>query len=382
MSLRTGGAPMGSIFVLSRDPRVIATARDAGRRALRTVSVIGSGQEAMSVLTAPGRHLHQVVCDRDGPEAENWPDIIAAAAEQDGPSRLLVVSDRPLGGLPQGMVALPADSTLLATAFDATAPVGPRRDIEAAALSRAVQQGEIEVRYQPMVRIADQKPVMVEALARWPARYPPVAPDEFLPLAARSGLMRALSEAVAAAAARELGPLQQRLPVGLTVNLPLDVLQRPDLLRWLRRVIAPTALRPEQVAIELTEDAVVHDRDAFGRLVRRMRNAGHGIFLDDIKLDDPRAALYDREILGLKLDRSFILALPGSARARQALRRLVRDATPRGQILVAEGISQPTEMRMLAEIGVDWAQGFMISRPLPAAALLGWSGLWRAGRAL
>ena len=382
MSLRSAGAPSGNIFVLARDPRVIATARDAARRAKRPVEMLGSGQEAISVLTAPGRHLHQVVCDRDGPGAASWPDLVAAAAEQDGPSRLLVVSDGPIGGLPQGLVLLPADSGLLETAFRSTAQTGPGDQVEVTALREAVHQRRIEVRYQPMVRLSDRRPVMVEALARWPDRYPPVAPDVFLPVAARAGLMRGLSEVVVAAAARDVGPLRRRLPVGLTINLPLDVLETRDLVPWLARILAPTALRPEHVSIELTEDAVVRDRDAFGRLVRRLRKAGHGIFLDDIRLDDPRASLFGCDIRGLKLDRSYILALSRSAAARQALRRLVRHAERHDQTLVAEGISHPSEMRLLAEMGVGWAQGFMISRPLPAAALLGWSELWRAGRPL
>lgn len=382
MSLRTAGAPLGNVFVLSRDPRVIAAARDAARRAHRTLSILGSDQEAISVLTAPGRHRHQVVCDRDGPDAENWHDLVAAAAEQDGPSRLLVVSDGPIDGLPLGMVTFPADSALLAAALHAEATLKPSQAIEASALRQALRQGEIMVRYQPMVRIADRMPIMVEALARWPARYPPVSPEVFLPLAASAGLMLPLTDNVVAAAAREIGPLQQRLPVGLTINLPLDLLQRPDLVTWLKRMLAATALRPETVAIELTEDAVIRDRRAFGRLVRRLRHAGIGVFLDDIKLDDPRAPLFDLEIRGLKLDRSFIAALPGSSRARQALRRLAAQASKRQHVLVAEGISHPSEMRLLADLGVDWAQGFVISRPLSANALIGWSELWRAGRRL
>ena len=376
------GAAPGQIYILSRDPDVIATACDAARRARRTAAVIGSGQEAISILTAPGRHRHQVVCDHAGPEADGWSALVAAAAEQDGPARLLVVSNAPIGGLPQGMTALPADSRLLASAFHAVDAAEPRLEIEAACLRTALHEGQIEVRYQPIVRIADRKPVMVEALARWPARYPPVAPTIFLPLAARSGLMRALSQAVARAAAQEVGSLRRGLPVGLTVNLPLDVLEQPDLAQWMKQALAPTALDPGDLAIELTEDAVVRDRSAFARLVRRLRYAGHGIFLDDIKLDDPRAALYDCELLGLKLDRSLIAALPGSARARHLLRGLVRHAARRGQILIAEGIADPNELRLLTEIGVDWAQGFVISRPLPATALVAWSRLWRAGRGL
>jgi EAL domain-containing protein (putative c-di-GMP-specific phosphodiesterase class I) len=361
---------------------VIAAARDAARRVRRRTAVLESGKQALALLTAPGRATHQLVCDPHAAEAACWPDLVAAAAEQRGRTPLLVVSDHPVQRLPSGMTPVPADSARLAAALRANQTHGPRTALEAASLRSGLGRGEIAVRYQPMVRIADRTPVMVEALARWTPSYPPIAPDLFLPLAASAGLMRPLSMAVAGSAAREIGPLRQSLRIGVTVNLPLDLLHQPDLATWLGRAMRHSALGPAELSLELTEHAEVLDRSALDRTLRRLRRAGHGVFLDDILLDDPRADLFHLPFSGLKLDRSMVTALPGNARARQRLRRLVREAHARGQVLVAEGVSHPMQLRMLAEFGVDWAQGFLISRPLPANALLSWSELWRAGRPL
>lgn len=381
-SAREGGVTHGRVLVLARDPRVIATAHDAARRVRRFAAMLQTGKQALALLTAPGRADHQLVCDRGAAEAACWPDLVAAAAEQHGRTSLLVVSDRPVGRLPRGMLPVPNDSALLAAALRANQSPASGEPLEAASLRSGLGRGEIVVRYQPMVRISDRQPVMVEALARWTPSYPPIAPDLFLPLAARTGLMRPLSMAVAGSAVREIGPLRQRLRIGVTVNLPLDLLRQPDLAAWLGRARAHSTMRAEDLSLELTEHAEVHDRSGLDRVLRRLRHAGHGVLLDDILLDDPRTPLFELPFSGLKLDRSLITALPTQARARQAVRRLVRGAEARSQVLVAEGVTHPMQLRLLGEMGIHWAQGFLISRPLPASALLAWSELWRAGRPL
>ncbi|MBX9699929.1 MAG: EAL domain-containing protein [Acetobacteraceae bacterium] len=373
----------GRVLVLARDPRVIATARDAARRVRRSTAILETGKQALTLLTAPGRADHQLVCDPGAAETACWPDLLAAAAEQRGRTPLLVVSDHPVRRLPRGMQPVPMDSALLAAALRAQLAPVRESGLGEASLRSGLGRGEIAVRYQPMIRIADRQPVMVEALARWAPSYPPIAPDHFLPLAASAGLMRPLSMVVAGSAAREIGPLRQRgLRVGVTLNLPLDLLRQPDLACWLGRLLRGSALRPDALAIELTEHAEVHDRSALERVLVRLRLAGHGVFLDDILLDDPRRDLFGLPFAGLKLDRSLVTALPTQARARQVLRRMVRRAEAAGQVLVAEGVSHPMQLRMLGEMGIDWAQGFLISRPVPASALRAWAELWRAGRPL
>jgi len=372
----------GRVLVLARDPVVIATARDAARRVRRSTSLLHTCRQAMALLTAPGRVAHQVVCDPGAADEAGWTDLLAAAAELRDRTPLLVVSDRPVRRLPDGMQPIPADSAHLAAALRANQRRPAGRLPEAASLVSGLRRGEIEVRYQRMIRIADRQPVMVEALARWSPGWPPIAPDLFLPLAAESGLMRPLSMSVARSAVREIAPLRQRLRIGVTVNLPLDLLHQRDLAAWLGQALGRAAMRPEDLSLELTEHAEVLDRGALDRALVRLRQAGHGVFLDDILVDDPRARLFDLPFAGLKLDRSLVTALPGSARVRQALRRMVRAAHANGQVLVAEGVSEPGQLRLLRELGVDWAQGFLIARPLPANALLSWSELWRAGRPL
>jgi EAL domain-containing protein (putative c-di-GMP-specific phosphodiesterase class I) len=381
MPPRSAGAAPSRVLVLARDPVVIAAARDAARRTRRSAALVETGQQALALMTAPGHPRHQLICDGGAAESALWPELLAAAAEQRGLTPLLVVSDHPVRLLPEGLNPLPPDSARLAAALGTDLAAGGLPRSAPAALRSALGRGEIGVRYQPIIDLADRRPVMVEALARWAPRYPPIGPDRFLPLAARAGLMRPLSMAVVRSVVQELGPLRRQLAVAATVNLPLDLLRVPDLPAWLKRELGRSALRPEHLFIELTEHAPIADRTALARTLNQLLKAGHGVFLDDIVLEDPRAPMFQLPFSGLKLDRSFVAALPGSARARHLARQLVRAADARGQVVVAEGATQLIQLRLLRELGIHRAQGFLIGRPLPAKALLSWSRLWRAGSA-
>jgi EAL domain-containing protein (putative c-di-GMP-specific phosphodiesterase class I) len=255
--------------------------------------------------------------------------------------------------------------------------VGPAQYDAAAAFAAGLINGEVAVHYQPVVRLADRRPVMVEALARWNRSPVPVSPSCFVPLAEGCGLVRALSVLVATRAAAELAPLWQTLRLGVSVNLPLALLLQPDLVCWLRRALRTGGLRPAQVALELTETSAVHDRSALRRALLRLREAGHRVLLDDIILHDDRTWLLGLPFSAFKLDRSLVERLPEDAHARHEVRRLVRLAEAGGKQVIAEGISHRRLWGSVRGLGVHHAQGFLVGRPQPATGLPGWCSGWR-----
>lgn len=250
---------------------------------------------------------------------------------------------------------------------------------DAAALAAGLGNGEVSVHYQPVVRLSDRRPVMVEALARWHCLSVPVPPDRFIPLAESCGLARALSMLVASRAAAELSPLWQRLRLTVSINLPLAQLLLPDLPAWLRRALRAGGLQPGQVALELTETTEVRDRSALRRALLRLRGAGHRVLLDDITLHDDRDWLFGLPFGAFKLDRSLVERLPGDAHARREVQRLVRLAKAAGKQVIAEGVSDRRLWQAVRGLGVHHAQGYLVSRPLPAEALARWHGQWRGG---
>jgi EAL domain-containing protein (putative c-di-GMP-specific phosphodiesterase class I) len=244
-------------------------------------------------------------------------------------------------------------------------------------LRRGMAQGEISVSYQPVVRLADRRPMLVEALARWQSDGQAVAPAEFVPLAEAAGLIGELLAIVTHTAIAELGPLWPRLRLGVTINLPLPLLLRPGLPAWLDRARARSPLTAGQVALELTESERVQDLGALRRALGQLRHAGYGVLLDDIAPHDGRTRLHALPFTGLKLDRGVVARLSASAATRQAVRRLVLAADRRGQMLIAEGVSEPAQWGALRALGVHAAQGFAVGRPIPAAQLTDWSAGWR-----
>lgn len=259
-------------------------------------------------------------------------------------------------------------------------PAGCGAEISVEALRQGLDQGEIGVHYQPIVSIARCRPVMVEALARWHRGGAVIAPDAFIPLAERAGLDCLLSARVVGRAMAEIAPLWARLRLGVSINLPLAQLLRPDLATKLRRDIARHGLDPRRVALELTETTPVRDSARLHRVLLRLRGLGFRVLLDDVLPGDPRAHLFDLPFAGLKLDRSLVRLLPGSASMRETVRRLVRRAERRGQVVIAEGVSDRRIWSALRGLGVHYAQGFAVGHPLPSAALPGWWACWRSGR--
>jgi len=374
--------PPEPVLVLARDPAVLAAVQAASHRLGRgPAEVLGSGREALARLTAPGAAGWQVLCE---PAAAGGAlsHLLATTAEPSLRARVILVSNARDAVAPAGHAALPADGARLAEAIAAPAhPVPLPPEGQAAALEAGLSNGEIAVHYQPVVRMRDRLPVMVEALARWHRPPTAIAPDSFVPLAERAGLMRQLSDTVARHAARDLGPLWQRLRLGVSLNLPLGLLLQPDLPGWLARSLHRSGLRARQLSIELTESSIVHDRSTLRRALVRLREAGHRVLLDDLVLRDDRDWLFGLPFAGFKLDRSLVESLPASASARRDVRRIVGLAEASGRLVVAEGVSDRRLWSIVQGLGVHHAQGFLVGRPLPAAALPAWSGGWR-GRAI
>ncbi len=233
------------------------------------------------------------------------------------------------------------------------------------------------LRYQPVVSLRDRRPVMVEALARWKAPQGEIGADVLIPAAESAGLGLDLTAAVARRVADDLAHLLPSLDLTVSINMPLAVLDRSDVVGWLEAKLGlPRALRA-RVALELTETTPVEDRSRLALALRRLRVAGHEVLLDDLQPGDGRAGLLRLPFSGVKLDRAAVEALPASAAARLWLRGLVRAAVARGQTVTAEGVGTPAHWAALRSAGVGRAQGYLVARPMPAEKLRDWATLWR-----
>ena len=353
-------------------------ARDsaAGTALLDALEAAGAGGSARSVLTpdevlaamlAPGTPPRLVILGADA-AGSGLSALQDAASDPFAPTRLVTL------GAPERSGAPDLAPVLEALAGGSAAPPGPARD--AADLRQGLAQGEIAVRFQPVVRISDRRPVAVEALARWDAPFAPLGPDSFVPMAERAGMGSLLSVAVARRAAAEFAAVRGRRDWRVAVNLPLATLLEPGSRAWLLRAAADCGLPIDGLSLELTETSPVRDRAVLRRALLRLRGAGLSVVLDDLCLGDGRDGLLDLPFAGLKLDRSVVLAMPGSHRARAEVLRLVRLAERRGMSVTAEGVSGRASWRAVAAAGVHHAQGYSVGRPVQASVLPAWARAW------
>jgi diguanylate cyclase (GGDEF)-like protein len=239
-------------------------------------------------------------------------------------------------------------------------------------LRDALDAGELVLHYQPKAEIATGAVRGVEALVRWAhPRRGLLAPQEFLPLAEQSGLGRALTAFVIDRALAEIA--ESGLDLTVAVNLgPADLLDL-GLPSEVKRLLRRRRFAPEQLRLEVSEDVVMADPDRTLEVLGGLREIGVATALDDFgaghaSLGHLKALRVDE----LKIDRSFVTRLPHDERDQAIVHATVELGRRLGMRVVAEGVETADTWDALASLSCDEAQGFYLSRAMPAQALAGW----------
>ena len=369
----------GTVLLVASDPLVIAATRDAARRmACPPQVLVATDAEALSHLVGPGVAPRHLVLEGG---AETSPSAALMSAVRDpfsGTGVVIVNSTGQFAAHALGLPAVAAEGASVAAALVGGDAPGKLPASDVAALSAGLGRGEITVRFQPMVRLADRQPVLVEALARWERPSAALRADDFIPMAERAGLATQLTRAVARRALQEMAALAPKRRLRMSFNVPLAVLLEPGLANWLGLEVAAAGLTTNQLLVELTETTEVRDTALLRRALHRLGRAGFGVLLDDLGLDDERRDLLRLPFAGVKLDRKLVLAMPYQRRARGEVERIVALARRRNRVVIAEGVADTLTWRAAAAAGCDIAQGFGVGRPLPPPALPAWSAAWGA----
>jgi diguanylate cyclase (GGDEF)-like protein len=239
-------------------------------------------------------------------------------------------------------------------------------------LQDAAARGQFFLLFQPVVSLQEQRVTGVEALLRW--RHPvfgDVEPDEFLPIAERAGLigelMRwSLQEATAAAAALPAGAAPR---IGL--NAPTGYVATGTLVADVQAALQRSGLPPERLVLEISAATVMLDDERTGLDMSTLRLMGVHVALDDFGGDRSALAHLTRLPIDIvKLHRSFITRLDRDPQSRALCESVVGIARALGMDVVAQGVETPAQLAALCGVGCDFAQGFLISRPVPLAALV------------
>lgn len=239
------------------------------------------------------------------------------------------------------------------------------------ALAHAITAGEIVPWYQPIVNLATQQVVAVEALARWAPAGLPVEPTAaFVAVAEHSDLIIEIDRAVMRQAVADLASWSAVRPdLQLSLNLSGRQLDRDDWLEALQEAAADAGVSPTRIRVELTETVRPTRPDAGADLLRQARAAGFGVWLDDFGTG--WASLYDFVHLpasGIKVDRCFARDL-GQPVVDAVVRAMAGAAAELGLGLIIEGIATPAQARQALALVCHYAQGFLWSPAVPAAHL-------------
>jgi diguanylate cyclase (GGDEF)-like protein len=244
-------------------------------------------------------------------------------------------------------------------------------------LRRAVDEGELVLYYQPQVDLRTGGITSVEALVRWmhPKRGL-VGPDEFIPLAERTGLIKrltrtVLTEAIRQARAWELAGL--RVPIA--VNLSMRNIHDPQLPQTIAQLLQRWDARPELLRLEMTETVLAADPERALQTMDSLRAMGVHIALDDFGIGYSSLAYLNRLPLDeIKIDRSFVIGMIDDESSATIVRATVELGHGLGYAVVAEGVENAETRQRLTALGCDAIQGFFVARPMPADQAAEWIG--------
>ncbi len=238
-------------------------------------------------------------------------------------------------------------------------------------LRKALEAGNIDIVYQPIVRLEDNSIAGFEALTRWEhPLHGRIPPSEFIAAAEESGLIVQLGLYVLEHAARELASWQNALATSplpfVSINVSSRQLLRHDLLNDVKAVIARTGVAPETLKLEITESLVMQNPEYSAKVLTRLRELGAGLALDDFGTGYSALSYLQRFPFDtIKIDKSFVRPNGSPARAI-LLRSIVTLAHDLGMEVVAEGAETEAEVAELTEAGCEYAQGFVYGRPMSA----------------
>jgi EAL domain-containing protein (putative c-di-GMP-specific phosphodiesterase class I)/AmiR/NasT family two-component response regulator len=244
----------------------------------------------------------------------------------------------------------------------------------------ALARGEIIPFFQPQAEFGNGKIIGVEALARWRlADGRMVPPAVFVPVMEAGGLIDELTSLMLVQSCAWWKRWQARgLDLKISVNVSAHNLTGPEVADRYEAVLREHGLSPEQVILEITESSVMSDTARGLGMLARLRLKGFGLSVDDFGTGySSLSQLSQIPFTELKIDRGFVSGAPGQPRKRAMIETSLDLARKLDLKVVAEGVETIEEWQLLAGLGCDFAQGYLISPPVPGEQLADAIQRWR-----
>ncbi|MGB2620920.1 MAG: EAL domain-containing protein [Candidatus Acidiferrum sp.] len=242
-------------------------------------------------------------------------------------------------------------------------------------LRRATENEEFLVHYQPIVSLFDFRITGFEALVRWQRPdFGLVMPGAFISAAEDTGLIVWIGQWILKEACRQSGIWNTQFPCSppftMAVNISAKQFAQPNLVSQIAQVLRETGLAPETLKLELTESVTMRDEARTTRILSELRNLGVRLCIDDFGTGYSSLSYLRRFALDiLKIDRSFVTDMLINSESQEIVKTILSLGKNLRMQVVAEGVETLEQMNLLRSLNCEFAQGYLFSRPLDAAAV-------------
>lgn len=241
-------------------------------------------------------------------------------------------------------------------------------------LWRAVERDELTVLYQPIVKLSSQRAVAVEALVRWNHQtLGQISPADFIPLAEESGAIVPIGTWVLNTACEQgarWAEIDGLSHLKMSVNISPRQFHQPDFVAVVGAAIAASGIDPSKLILEITEGVVMSDVEAVIDTLDELKDLGIRLSVDDFGAGYSSLSYLKRFPLdSLKIDKSFISAVDVGPADHAIVEAVIVLASRLGLRVVAEGVEATPQADLLRQLGCGLGQGYLFSRPIPAAEL-------------
>ncbi|MFQ5488864.1 MAG: putative bifunctional diguanylate cyclase/phosphodiesterase [Gammaproteobacteria bacterium] len=242
-------------------------------------------------------------------------------------------------------------------------------------LRQAIARDELLLHFQPKVDIHRQRLTGVEALVRWQHKqHGLIGPDEFIPLAERTGLIKPLTQWVLKQALRQQRSwLESGMDIGIAINLSAQSLLDQDLPDMLAGMLASYEVPHQRLTLEITESAMMQDPQRTQEILKQLNKMGLHLSIDDFGTGYSSLAYLSKlPVDEIKIDKSFVMSMSENENNAMIVRTTIDLAHNLNLKVIAEGVEDQQTLEMLQTMGCDHVQGYHVSRPMAAEKLAAW----------
>ena len=243
-------------------------------------------------------------------------------------------------------------------------------------MREAIANEEIDIYYQPIVNISENRLEGAEALARWNSKeFGRISPTEFIPIAEKTGMISDLGNLILKNACKDYLVLKNivKQPFNLSLNVSAIQFEEKDFVSEFLKKLEETNISPKHISVEVTEGVFLRDSEETQSSLSKFKEAGVKIYLDDFGTGYSSLGYLSKLPFDtLKIDKSFTYDIASNNNSQVISRAIMGIAHSLNLKVISEGVENKKQLNYLQDIGCDKIQGFYFAKPMPVDKFCSW----------